>query len=204
VREGGGRVKVLVFDLGGVLVINDMFDELHKLLERPLIENELKAKWLKSPAVRAFELGKCSPEEFAQAMVDEFELRISAADFIAGFTGWPKGFYAGAADLLERLRQRYSLACLSNSNELHWGGFVTASFDRAYSSHLLGKIKPDLEVFEFVTEDLGCSPAEIAFFDDSPLNVEAASAFGWDSNLTVGYADLVEVLGRKYQGIDRV
>ena len=185
-----------MFDLGGVLVVNDMFEELRKLLEHSLDENELKSKWLKSPAVREFELGLCSPEVFAHAMIEEFGLLTRPVEFIAAFSGWPKGFYPGAEDLLMRLRQRYLTGCLSNSNELHWTTPVTSHFDHAYSSHLLTRIKPDVEVFEFVTADVGCRPGEVVFFDDSPLNIEAAQAFGWDAHLTVGYAELVRLLNK--------
>lgn len=183
-----------MFDLGGVLVVNNMFEELQKLLKRELAEDDLKAKWLRSQAVREFELGLCSPEKFAVALVDEFELRIAAVDFIEAFGGWPKGFYPGAEELLANLRQRYQMVCLSNSNALHWTTRVTSHFDRSYSSHLLNKIKPDADVFRFVTADIGCEPGEIVFFDDSPLNVHAALAFGWTAHLTVGYGALVDVL----------
>jgi putative hydrolase of the HAD superfamily len=186
--------KVLMFDLGGVLVVNDMFDELPKLTKDNVGEDSLKAKWLQSPAVRDFELGKCSRDKFAKSMVEEFQLSVTPNEFLGAFSGWPKGFYSGAEDLLGDLRAQYSTACLSNSNELHWTTNVTSHFDHSYSSHLLNRIKPDVEVFEFVTSDIGRNPGEIVFFDDSQLNIDAARAFGWEAHLTVGFAELNRVL----------
>ena len=186
--------KALIFDLGGVLVANDMFDELQKLLERDVSKSELKSKWLASPAVREFELGLSSASAFAEAIVLEFGLSIRPSDFITAFTGWPKGFYAGATELLDTLRHDYSIGCLSNSNEIHWTSQFKSHFDYSYSSHLLARIKPDVDVFQFVTTDIGCQPCDIMFFDDSSANVDAANSFGWDSYLTDGYVELRRVL----------
>ena len=183
-----------MFDLGGVLVENDLFDELAKLMPIEITEEALKGRWLSSVAVRTFELGRCAPSEFGRAMVDEFELSCTPAHFVDAFAGWPKGFYPGVDSLLRELRSRYRVACLSNSNELHWTGSVTSHFDVAYSSHLLQRIKPDAEVFEFVTSDLGCNAADIIFFDDSEPNVSAARDVGWQAHLTVGYAALMDKL----------
>ncbi len=156
-----------MFDLGGVLVLNDMFDELPKLTRDNVGDDALKAIWLQSSAVRNFELGTCSPEKFAASMVEEFRLFTTPNEFLSAFSGWPKGFYSGVEELLGDLRAQYTTACLSNSNELHWTTNVTSHFDYAYSSHLLNRIKPDVQVFEFVTTDIGCNPGDIAFFDDS-------------------------------------
>jgi len=190
------KPKVLVFDLGGVLIENDMFTELDKLLVAETTETALKAQWLASAAVRSFELGHCSPEEFGRSIVLEFGLSASPDEFLTAFTGWPKGFYTGAETLLAELRNNFTLSCLSNSNELHWGAMPETVFDHAYSSHLLGKIKPDFDVFEFVTRDLGCERTEVVFFDDSETNIEAAGAFGWNACLTIGFDELVQAIDR--------
>jgi putative hydrolase of the HAD superfamily len=39
-------------------------------------------------------------------------------------------------------------------------------------------VKPDPEIFEQVVDDLGVPPHRIAFFDDTPVNVKAASDAG--------------------------
>ncbi len=199
--------NVLMFDLGGVLIVNEMFEELPKIARQSLPKLELRNKLLRSEAMRSFELGKCSPEAFAIAMVDEFQLTVSASEFASAFARWPTGFYEGATELLSKLRKQHVLGCLSNSNELHWTAGVTSHFDHAYSSHELHKIKPDANVFEFVTRDIGCRPEEISFFDDSRLNVEAAQAFGWSAYLTDGYGELLRVLdeiGINHWGQDQV
>ncbi|MCR9276801.1 MAG: HAD-IA family hydrolase [Pseudomonadaceae bacterium] len=186
--------KVLIFDLGGVLIENAMFEEFPKMTAERLSGNALKARLLQSPAFRQFELGQCSTDEFAAAMLEEFALNVSEQEFVAAFSGWPSGFSAGAVELLGELRNRHTVCCLSNSNELHWTDRVTSHFDRSYSSHQLNMIKPDANVFEFVTSDLGCRPHDIIYFDDAQLNVDAACDYGWDAHLADGYEGLLRVL----------
>jgi len=72
------RPDVLLFDLGGVLVENVGFDRLNALLPKPMSIHELKGRWLASEAVRAFEVGACSSEMFASALVDEWKIALCA------------------------------------------------------------------------------------------------------------------------------
>ncbi len=56
---------VLLFDLGGVLVESVGYERFNALLPKPLSMEELKTRWLASPAVRSFETGCWSAEAFA-------------------------------------------------------------------------------------------------------------------------------------------
>lgn len=51
-------------------------------------------------------------------------------------------------------------------------------FEQDFASHLIGKIKPDRDVFEHAIDALECDPSEILFVDDQPLNVESARQTG--------------------------
>jgi putative hydrolase of the HAD superfamily len=53
-----------------------------------------------------------------------------------------------------------------------------AAFDSHFVSHLTGRIKPDRQAFEHVLQSLGCRPAQVLFFDDNLLNIEAARTLG--------------------------
>ena len=173
-------ISCLLFDLGGVLVRNVGFDRLNALLPAPLEAEALKAKLLRSPSFRAFELGDSAPETFAQSLVLELGLRCTPMEFLEEFRTWPQGFYPGATEFLAKLRLKYKLACLSNSNALHWarfGGFHEY-FDVALSSHLLKVIKPDSACFHKALVECCVNSNEALFFDDALVNVEAARACG--------------------------
>ena len=186
------RPSVLVFDLGGVLVDTSGFDRLNELLGTPIALSALKDAWLVSPAVRRFELGISSPEEFARSLVGEWGLACQPRDFLAEFAAWPKGLYPGVTELLTQLRQRYKVVCLSNSNVLHWArmrGFLE-HFHLALSSHLLGLIKPDPACFNRALQECGVPATAVAFFDDSLANVVSARALGIRGIHVSGFAQV--------------
>ncbi len=174
------RPDVLLFDLGGVLVENVGFERLNALLPARFPIEELKTRWLASTAVRTFEIGACSADFFAQALVDEWQIALAPHDFIEAFASWPKGFYPGAVELLSRLRDRYTLACLSNSNPVHWERFAGfhGQFEIPLSSHLLREVKPDEACFRRALQECRAEPSHVAFYDDSLVNVTAARALG--------------------------
>jgi len=187
------RPSVLLFDLGGVLVDTSGFSRLNELLAEPKDLIVLKEMWLASPAVRQFELGLSAPAEFAQAFIAEWRLTCDSQKFLAEFASWPKGLYPGVAELLDMLRQRYRVVCLSNSNAIHWAQFRSFldHFHISLSSHLLGVIKPDADCFTRALQECGDVPASaVAFFDDSISNVASARKLGMQAFHVNGFAQV--------------
>jgi len=188
----------LLFDLGGVLYEASTMTSLGALLGTSIPEAEIKERWLSSPAVRGFELGRLTPEEFAAEMVDEWRIPLAPQEFMEQMVTWVKGPYEGAEALLERLRAGYRVCCLTNSNGLHWSaiGAFLEHFDVVFSSHLLGEIKPDEAVFVKVLDELDVEPGSVWFFDDSEPNVRAAERLGIRSFLVNGFEELTLCLTR--------
>lgn len=180
--EPGHGYDVVLFDLGGV-VIELGGESVFSAWVGESSRDELWRRWLTSPAVRAFETGRMQADAFATAMVDEFELPVSAGAFLDLFTGWPKGWYDGAPQLLRDVRERAPLACLSNSNAPHWERFraeldIESYFDASFPSHHLGVLKPDRHVFDLVVERLDVAPDRVLFLDDNQINVDGAREAG--------------------------
>lgn len=178
-----GPIRVVLFDLGGVLVELSGVPALLGWMNNKLSPEELFAVWLRSPAVRAFERGHSTPEEFAEQLIKEIGLPITAQQFINDFAGWPRGLLPGALDLVHRVAPSYIRATLSNTNMLHWSRLMDEmqladAFDHHFASHLTGKIKPDEDAFQQVVDELDCAPSSIFFIDDNLLNVEAAAQIG--------------------------
>jgi HAD superfamily hydrolase (TIGR01509 family) len=121
----------------------------------------------------------------------ELKLDIAPERFLESFAAWPTQAYPGALELVASIPERYQLALLSNSNVLHWPRVLDemklrSSFEHRFSSHLIGKIKPDAEAFEHVIDRLNCQPAEVLFLDDNLLNVEAARSVGMQAQRVRG------------------
>ncbi len=193
---------VLMFDLGGVLVeLGGVSDMLH-LTNDALSADELWRQWLRSPTGRAFESGRMDPSSFAQGMVEEFQLSISPEAFLQRFSNWLGPLSPGALDLLDELSGRYPLACLSNTNALHWTRMADdmelgRRFDYAFPSHRTGRVNPDLDAFLHPLESMGVAAARVLYFDDHPLNVEAAARAGLRAFRVNGAAAVRDCLVRQ-------
>ncbi|MEA1947710.1 MAG: HAD-IA family hydrolase [Thermodesulfobacteriota bacterium] len=177
------QIRVLLFDLGGVLVeLNDISRMLH-LIGNEMPVDKLLSDWLSSPAARTFEMGISTKEQFADKYIEEMNLLIKRDEFLNAFTQLPKGLYPDADRLIKRCRDRYFTASLSNTNALHWQRLIhemgiDRMFDQHFASHLTGKLKPDRESFEYVLQSLNCDPSAILFLDDNELNIKGAKSVG--------------------------
>ncbi len=188
---------LLLFDLGGVLIDFAGFDELSRLLPDAPDRASIRARWIESESVQRFERGDLTPPQFARGVIGELGLDLGPDEFIDDFVSWARGPYPGAKSLLRKLRSDHRLACLSNSNELHTPlhrQSIEALMDRCYFSDEIGLVKPDREIFEHVILDLAVPPERIAFFDDTPVNVEAANKAGLMAFQVDGLTALVSQL----------
>jgi putative hydrolase of the HAD superfamily len=176
-------IRVLLFDVGGVLVQLSGVDAMLEWLGNKVTADELWRLWLRSESVRKFETGQIDAGEFADRVISEFGLAVEPQRFLESFSGWPTGLYPGTLEMLALIPPSYRRALLSNSNSLHWPRVLNdmglgPAFDSHFISHLTGKIKPDADAFEHVVDSLGFMPGQVLFLDDNPLNVEAAQSFG--------------------------
>jgi len=185
------RIRVVLFDLGGVLVELGGVPTVLSWMQNPIAPEELFRMWLTSPAVRAFETGRTDPDQFADQLIVEMSLRVGPDALLKELAGWPTGTFPGALELLARIPRRYIRATLSNTNSLHWPLVMGPmklenAFDHHFASHLTGKIKPDAEAFQHVLGALRCRADEVLFLDDNRLNVDAAAKVGMQVVLVKG------------------
>lgn len=191
--------KVILFDLGGVLIENNGRAALTAMLPQPLPVSEMWRRWLDSPVVREFERGRISSDEFARSFVREWEIDLEPSVFISEFATWPKGLYEGAEALLQDLKGSHHLACLSNTNAIHWQRFpqLHGLFDSTFLSHEIGHIKPDREAFEYTVDKLGVAAADVYFFDDLLPNVAVAREVGMNAFQVEDFAGIEPILRRE-------
>lgn len=193
------EITHLVFDLGGVIV------ELRGLPIQPQWAGGNESpestweKWLTSSAPKAFESGLINSDEFAERIVTELFMTVSAKDYLEYFTTLPIGPYPGALDMLNALKSNYTTALFSNSNEIHWplkmGRMqLDTAFHHHFASHLMGMVKPDAEAYQYVIDSFNVNPQKILFFDDNQMNVDAARKVGMLSERVQGIDELQKKL----------
>ena len=172
--------RVILFALGGVLVEARGREALQEMLPRGLASEAIMARWLASPAVGRFERGLIAPETFAAEFTAEWGLALGPREFIESFAGWVTGFFDGAEAIVRGLRARHRVACLTNTNAVHWERLPALAelFDAVFASHLTGLMKPERAAFEHALRGLEVRADAVCYFDDLPQNVEAARALG--------------------------
>lgn len=188
--------SLLLFDLGGVLTESVAFENLSHLLLEPLDGSTIRERWLSSSSVRRFERGEISPEDFAERFIAEWNIRLSPQAFLNEFVSWPRGYFPGALDMIHALRKTHRVACLSNSNVLHWERLTALEddFDITFFSHQLGVIKPDREAFMLALSRCNVEPSEVCFFDDCLDNIHAAQSLGITAFHVEGFESVRQVL----------
>ncbi len=179
---GRSAYDMVLFDLGGVLVRLGGVPQMQALSGIDS-EDALWARWLSCPWVRDFERGRCSPDDFAAGVIDEWGLGVTAEDFLERFRSWPEALFPGAVQLVDEVRTRCRVGCLSNTNQLHWAEQssrwgLADLFEVAFLSYQLDLVKPDRAIFTHVTSALRLAPERILFLDDNTVNVEQARSVG--------------------------
>ncbi|MFO1397899.1 MAG: HAD-IA family hydrolase [Burkholderiales bacterium] len=187
------HIDVVLFDLGGVLVELAGVEKMLEWSRDVATTDDLWRRWLHSETVRRFETGRIGRDDFARDLIAEFGLPVPAEEFLAAFTWWPRAVLPGAHTLVAEVRQRFRVASVSNTNEIHWDRFANAwrlheQFDYNFPSHLVGKLKPDADYFAHVVEALAVPPARVLFIDDNAINVEGAARVGLHARRVVGVA----------------
>ena len=177
---------VLLLDLGGVLV--DL-GEPAMALGLDMSFDEFWPIWVHSPAVLAFETGRMSASEFFATAAAE--LSLDASDVERRFRAWRLRPFTGISDFVERAGEQYTLALLSNTNEIHWQQVssetqVFSTFARLFLSYETGNHKPEADAYREVVEYFDVPPGDVTFLDDSQPNVDAARALGIDAHRVVG------------------
>ena len=189
------NVKLLLFDIGNVLVKLTGATIIQRNSKQALEQEYIWETWAKIDGVREFESGRCDQETFADEVTRFYDLNLEPGEFIELFKSTVESVYEGVDVFLDMLSADYELACLTNTNSLHWpkirdefglGGF----FERQYVSYEIGHVKPERKIFEHVLNDTGLQPRDILFVDDNIENIQIAKELGFSCCHAVGFEEV--------------
>ncbi len=176
--------SVVLCDLGGVLIDLHWERSARSLFGAKLSREQLLDRWLSLSSIKTFEAGLCSFSDFFTAFCRENPVSMNQEQFSKEFLSIIGPVKPGCIEILQRLRENYRLALLSNTNAMHIE-FLRAQtdlldhFDQLFLSYEMHLVKPDPAIFKQVAKQLRVEPEKILFFDDSKTNVEAALNSGF-------------------------
>lgn len=174
-------INLILFDLGGVVVRWVGIKALSDLTG--LSVKEVTSRFKSSEIGNQFERGLCSNATFIQEFREVFNLNGSDTELSELWNSWVQEPYEGVIKAIRKLKETYRVACLSNTNDLHWQHLksymdLDGLFDPAYASHEIHEAKPDMSCFQYVIDDLNIAPEQILFLDDTQANIDAAIRAG--------------------------
>lgn len=178
------HVKVIFFDLGGVLVDVHLDRFLTGLAARLRCSEEtvrLRLEELK-PLFLAFDRGELESGEFYRHCTDHLGLDVDFAGFSALYTGI-FDLKSDTLALAMALSHHFRLSIISNTDPMHYGFIMDRypllrQFENPVTSFAARALKPEPEIFHYALAAMGVSPSETLLIDDLPQNVAGAVAAG--------------------------
>lgn len=175
--------KVILCDLGGVLIELDWLPAAQNLFKTENSVSELKNKWISLSSTKEFESGQCDFETFFHDFKNETGYCKDLTQFKADFNSIIGPLKPDCKKILKKLKAFGTLAMLSNTNSLHIEMLkartdMFAYFSDLFLSYEMGLVKPSKEIYKYVCKKLETLPENILFFDDSKPNIDSASELG--------------------------
>ena len=180
------RISALLFDLGGVIVDLD-YNKTIEAFEAIGLEDaeHLYNQFNQSKIFDEFEIGSISGNEFISLLQEKIPQKVSQSKIKEAWNAMILGFEKSKLEQIKRYSEKIPCYLLSNTNEIHLEYIQTLLqqvpfknlellFKKCYYSHIIGKRKPHRETFEWVLNDIGSSPEEILFIEDSPQHIRGA------------------------------
>jgi HAD superfamily hydrolase (TIGR01509 family) len=180
-------IKVIIFDLGGVLFKTDWV-KIDKAMQRKFgISTLIRSKYGKrinreydktligkSKMKNVFELileEKGEPKNLANKMLAYYK-KLYSKNSIAN---------KELLDLIKKLKRKHRLACFTTGNESHFEcrkKFIEKLFHHKFASFKIGKTKRTKAAFFYVLKRLKVKPDEVLLIDNAKSNISVARSIG--------------------------
>ncbi len=185
-------IKNLIFDLGNVLLPIDFNAPVKAFQDLGIKDfHTMYGKMSQVDLFDRLETGKISDVEFRNEIRALLGFHIADDEIDKAWNSILLEFRPTVFDMLRKLKNKYRLFLLSNTNVIHARGYesqlsetfninaLASFFEKAYYSHEVGMRKPDREIFEFVLSDANITAADTMFIDDNIDNINTAAAMGF-------------------------
>ncbi|HEY5220583.1 MAG TPA: HAD family phosphatase [Candidatus Paceibacterota bacterium] len=176
-------IKVIIFDIGGVLLDSKKsFDGIYEEFAREIGAPPEQLVKMHNDYLDRMLYGKISANDFFSLIKKKFKTKRDLKK--AWVTIAMSRIIPNKALLkvVDKLRPRYRVAILSNVTQIR--GFVDegfelySHFDRAFLSYKLKMKKPSKRIYLYALKSLKARPDEAVFIDDKEANLKVARELG--------------------------
>lgn len=182
-------IRNLIFDFGGVLINLDR-QRCVSSFRKMGLENveEFISPYTQQDIFKHLEEGSITASEFRDKVREiAGDLTLSDRKIDKAWNSFLLDIPPYKLEALLKLREKYMVYLLSNTNEIHWQWAcqhafphkrfrVEDYFEQIFLSYEMHQVKPGTGIFETVIETTGINPQETLFIDDSPDNCQAAAS----------------------------
>ena len=196
------KPKVVLFDLGKVLVDFDFAIAARRILARSLRPPPKLQDLIQfSPVMCRLERGEITNQQFYEEVRRATEYQGPYEEFALAFAD----IFSAMPEMIQlhgRLRAAgYPTWIFSNTNDLAVAHIrrsfpFFSGFDGYFLSYQIGAMKPDAAIYEVAERTTGGRGAEILYVDDRAENVEAAVKRGWQGIVHVSPAQTIALVER--------
>lgn len=200
----------VLLDLGGVLIDVDYHATARAFrdLGHPDFER-LYSKAQQDHLFDGFETGALSPAQFRDRIRQVLDPTLTDADIDTNWNAMLGSVPPERIQLVHRLKERYQVLLLSNTNAIHVPAFEAIIarengitdfkqlFHGAYYSCEIGLRKPDASSFLHVLEQHNADPTRTLFIDDSIQHIHGACKAGLHAeHLELATEDVIGLVER--------
>lgn len=155
----------------------------------------IRREFRQADLFRRYEKGEITDEAFRRQLRNFLGTEASGQELDNAWNAMLLDIPPARIRLLKRLRGKYTMLLLSNTNAIHLrqvnhilrqtGGVSSLEdlFDKTFYSHRTGMSKPAPEAFRHVLDSSGIRAEETLFMDDTPEYVRGAQQSGITSVL---------------------
>lgn len=185
------KIKTLIFDLGNVIIpLNDEVlwwnETFLEIFQQPEPVRNLRNEGF----FIEYEKGVFGTDYFLTTLEVYLKPDFDKGDVAVRWNALLKDIPGYRVDFLRKLKEKYELYLLSNTNEIHLDFIIHEMvkqygkdildeiFDHCYYSYQIGEVKPDTMIYQKVIQEQRLIPGECLFIDDKLLNLEGATQLG--------------------------
>ena len=167
-------MKNLIFDLGNVIIDIDFdltfraFSKLSSEYSWEEVRHFIKEKHIWED----YEKGLSDDIEFRETLRKELKIKASDSELDKAFCGLLQKIQPERIKLIEELSKKYRLFESAGINHF------SEIFETVFLSFEMGKLKPEIEIYQQVLKEANLEAKETLFLDDMLINLEAASTLG--------------------------